>query len=338
MIYGQSTYPAFPMAGAYPPPMSSFRYQGNRSYTPMNATMYGSSNAGFPPNFQNTWQAPTAYRFPSNNFNTYNPYQAPPRPMFPPTNTPVQGIAVGEPNPSAPGGFQLPVQNTGDISGDYLKSLINNLDLTKQQSDAVQACFVRSGFNSIVKAIRDDDPNGWLLNKVNQTIQADPRTGNFTFNWANGQKMTITKAQIDQLRATEYQGKPADNLMLATEAAWFQAHPNQKKTGGYSHDFYKELFGLDSGYMPMSSSALETAKQKGVVSTVSAHSNLGTFHAWSLDYEGSTWDLNNSDIKGGFKNLPQTQGMKNVDLNDAQLGQALLGDRDAYISYFKIPA
>lgn len=336
MIYGQTTYPAFPMTGAYPPSMSSFRYQGNRPFTPMNATMYGSRNAGFPPNFQNTWQAPTSYRFPTSN---YNPYQAPPRPMFPPTNTPVQGIAVGEPNPSAPGGFQLPVQNTGDTNGDYLKSLINNLDLTKQQSDAVQACFVRSGFNSIVKAIRDDDPNGWLLNKVNQTIQADPRTGNFTFNWANGQKMTITKAQIDQLRATEYQGKPADNLMLATEAAWFQAHPNQKKTGGYSHDFYKELFGLDSGYMPMSSSALDTAKQKGLVSTVSAHSNLGTFHAWSLDYEeGSTWDLNNSDIKGGFKNLPQTQGMKNVDLNDAQLGQALLGDRDAYISYFKIPA
>jgi hypothetical protein len=231
MIYGQYTYPAFPMTGAYPPSMSSFRYQGNRPFTPMNATMYGSRNAGFPPNFQNTWQAPTSYRFPTSN---YNPYQAPPRPMFPPTNTPVQGIAVGEPNPSAPGGFQLPVQNTGDTNGDYLKSLINNLDLTKQQSDAVQACFVRSGFNSIVKAIRDDDPNGWLLNKVNQTIQADPRTGNFTFNWANGQKMTITKAQIDQLRATEYQGKPADNLMLATEAAWFQAHPNQKKTGGYS--------------------------------------------------------------------------------------------------------
>lgn len=335
MTYGQSTYSAFPMTGVYPLPMFSFRYQGNRSYTPMNATMYGSSNAGFSPNFQNTWQALSAYRFQTSN---YNPYQAPARPMFPHTNTPVQGITVGEANPSAPGGFQAPVQNTDNISANYLKSLMNKLDLTEQQSDAVQACFIHSGLNSMVKATRDDDPNGWLMNKMNDTIKADPRTGDFSFNWANGQKMTITQAQINQLRATEYKGKPVNDLKLATEAAWFQAHPDQKKTGGYTHDFYKELFGLDSGYMPMSSSALGTAKQKGVVSTVSAHSNLGTFHAWSLDYEGSTWDLNNSDIKGGFKNLPQTQGMKNVDLNDAQLGQAVLADKDAYISYFKIPA
>jgi len=237
--------------------------------------MYPPRNTAFPPSFQNTWQAPTVYRFPSNlSFNPYNPYQAPPRPAYPspmPTNQPVQGIAVGEPNPSAPSGLQLPVQNTGDISTSYLKSLMANLDLTEQQSDAVQACFIRAGLNSMVKATRDDDPNGWLMNKM-------------------------------------------------------------------TDDFYKEMFGLDSGYMPISTSALNTAKQKGVVSTVSAHSNLNTFHAWSLDYEGSTWDLNNSDIKGGFRNLPQTRGMKNVDLNDAQLAQAVLSDKNAYISYFKIPA
>ncbi|MCE2930198.1 MAG: hypothetical protein LW809_02270 [Vampirovibrionales bacterium] len=332
MIYGQTTYPSFP---------PSFRFQGNAPYTPPNL-MYPPRNTAFPPSFQNTWQAPTVYRFPSNlSFNPYNPYQAPPRPAYPspmPTNQPVQGIAVGEPNPSAPSGLQLPVQNTGDISTSYLKSLMANLDLTEQQSDAVQACFIRAGLNSMVKATRDDDPNGWLMNKMTETIQVDPRTGNFTFNWANGNKMTITQAQINQVRATEYKGKPVSDLVLATETAWFQAHPDQKKTGGYSHDFYKEMFGLDSGYMPISTSALNTAKQKGVVSTVSAHSNLNTFHAWSLDYEGSTWDLNNSDIKGGFRNLPQTRGMKNVDLNDAQLAQAVLSDKNAYISYFKIPA
>jgi hypothetical protein len=329
MFNGQPTYPSFP---------PSFRYQGNRSYTPP-STMFPPTSTALPPAFQYKWQAPTAYRFPSTtSFNPYNPYQAPPRPMFPPTNTPVQGIAVGEPNPSAPGGFQPPMQNTREISGSYLKSLMNNMNLTDQQADAVQACFIHAGLNSMVKATRDDDPNGWLMNKMNETIQVDPRTGNFTFNWANGNKMTITQAQINQVRNTEYQGKPTNDLTLATELAWFQAHPDQKKTGGYAHDFYKEMFGLDSGYKTASTSALDFAKQKGVVSTVSAYSNLNTFHAWTLDYEGSTWDLNNSDIKGGFRNLPQTRGMKNVDLNDAQLSQAVLSDRNAYISYFKIPA
>ena len=267
---------------------------------------------------------------------------------YPPYNT---GIAMGgwptfqTPfKPTFQNAFQTPFQPSVQAAKAFLNptttlnTLMDSLDLSEQQSDAVQACFIHAGLNSIVKATRDDDPNGWLRQKVNQTIQVDPRTGNFTFNWANGQQMTITPAQLNQVRNTEYQGKPVSDLMLATETAWFQAHPEQKKTGGYAHDLYKELFGLDSGYLPISASALDAAKQKGVVSTISAHSNAGTFHAWSLDYEGPTWDLNNSDSKGGFKYLPQTQGMKNIDLSDAQLGQALLRDSDAYMSYFKIPA
>lgn len=259
-------------------------------------------------------------------------------PMYP--SYPMGPTRGGWPTFQAPfsTGVQLQQAFSSSNITSTLNTLMDSLDLSEQQSDAVQACFIHAGLNSIVKATRDDDPNGWLRQKVNQTIQVDPRTGNFTFNWANGQQMTITPAQLNQVRNTEYVGKPVSDLMLATETAWFQAHPEQKKTGGYAHDLYKELFGLDSGYLPISASALDSAKQKGVVSTISAHSNLGTFHAWSLDYEGPTWDLNNSDSKGGFKYLPQTQGLKNIDLSDAQLGQALLRDSDAYMSYFKIPA
>ena len=338
MIYNQSYPIPMPMRGMsltmQMPPMTNF--QGMPSYLPMNP-LYARRN-GFPSSVPNTQYAPTPYGFPANH---YNPYQAPPRQAYPqrfPTGLPIQGIAIGEPNPSAPGGFQIPSQETGGLNNNYLNTLMSTMDLTAQQADSVTSCFIHAGLNSMVKATRDEDPNGWLMNKMNQTIQVDPRTGNFTFNWANGTKMTITQAQLNQVRATEYKDKPINDLALATETAWFQAHPEQKKTGGYAHDFYKELFGLDSGYMTASESSLNLAKQKGVVSTVSGYSTRNTFHAWSLDYERSTWDLNNSDIRGGFKNLPQTQGMSNMDLSDAQLGQALLNDQNAYISYFKIPA
>ncbi len=231
-----------------------------------------------------------------------------------------------------------PTQNKGNIDSNYLKSLMKNLDLTAQQSDMASSCFIHAGLNSIVKATRDDDPNGWLMNKVNQTIQADPRTGDFTFNWANGNKMTITKAQIDQLRAREYQGKSTSDLTLATETAWFQAYPDQKNAGGVTSQVYEELFGLDAFTIRVNTSAFDTVRQKGVVSTLAARTDQGTDHVWTLDYEGPRWDLNNSASSAGFKNLPKSQG-KNIDLTDAQLYKAFLNDDlySPYISMFRIP-
>ncbi|XVJ51489.1 MAG: hypothetical protein HEQ32_05195 [Vampirovibrio sp.] len=276
-------------------------------------------------------------------------------------NTP--RFAVGEPNPSAPEGFQNPMLNdwgnpstpvnttpkteatsapsspaNTNVSANYLKSLMSNLNLTEQQSSSLSSCFIHAGLNSMVKATRDEDPNGWLMNKMTQAIQPNPQTGDFTFQWANGQKMTIRKSQLDEYRQSEYAGLPTSDLTIATELAWFTKYPDQKQAGGYAHDFYKELFGVDARYLKSSEEALTVAAQKGVVSTVSGYSNVGTFHAWTLDREASSWDLNNSDIKGGFKNLPQTQYQANVDLSDAQLRTAVLNDPDAYISYFKIPA
>ena len=81
------------------PPMTNF--QGMPSYLPMNP-LYARRN-GFPSSVPNTQYAPTPYGFPANH---YNPYQAPPRQAYPqrfPTGLPIQGIAIGEPNPSAPG-------------------------------------------------------------------------------------------------------------------------------------------------------------------------------------------------------------------------------------------
>ncbi len=231
---------------------------------------------------------------------------------------------------------QVTPQKT-ELSTNYLKTLMFGMNLTDQQSTDIASCFIHAGLNSIVKATRDEDPTGWLMNRMNETIHVNPQTGEFTFNWADGQQMKITQSQLQQYRSQKYRNNPMNDLSLATELAWFTKHPNQQKTGGYTHDVYKELFGLDAGYMMASDEALRLAQQKGVVSAVSGHSNVGTFHAWSLDYEGNSWDLKNSDVRGGFKYAPQTQYRADVDMSTPQLRQALLRDENAYISYFSIP-
>jgi hypothetical protein len=220
-----------------------------------------------------------------------------------------------------------------------LQAQLNGLDLSEQQAPNTYACFIHAGFNSIVKATRDEDPNGWLLKKVNETIQVDPKTGDYTFNWANGTKTTLTTDQVKDYTKDVYKGKPSNPLMAAVEMAWFQTHPEQVKKGGYAHSFYKELFGLNAGYMRLTNpDALSVAREKGTVSTLAGHTNHNTFHVWSLDYEGPTWDLNNSDTTAGFKYMPEAEGQKNLDYTDEKLNQTVSQDKDAYISYFKIPA
>ncbi len=273
----------------------------------------------------------------------------PPPPSYPPfqRNNPARFVPDYEymndweaPQTQAPSRPENITQNTAqtpEINTNYLKSLMSAMNLTDQQSTDIASCFVHAGLNSLVKATRDEDPTGWLMNRMNETIHVDARTGDFTFNWADGQQMTITQSQLQQYRGQKYRNNPMNDLSLATELAWFTKHPNQQKTGGYTHDVYSELFGLDAGYMMASDEALNLAKQKGVVSAVSGHSNVGTFHAWALDYEGNSWDLKNSDVRGGFKYAPQTQHRADVNLKHSQLREALLRDENAYISYFTIP-
>jgi|GEM_PF-6926728 len=229
-------------------------------------------------------------------------------------------------------------EQTGTTSID---SMLATMNLNDQQAESLSSCFIHAGINSIAKASRDDDPQGKLRAVVNKAIQHDPATGDFNFTWADGQKMTITSGEMKQWTNDKYNGdEPRMNdLSQATEMAWFRRHPDQQKTGGFAHEFYNEMFGLESNYAFSSPESINMAKQKGVVSVLSGTSNVNTFHAWSLDYEEGTktWDMNNSDIDGGFKHLPQTKGMPNVDLTDQQLKDTILADRDSYISYFKIP-